>query len=288
MNDSQFEVLIVTGMSGAGRSTAARALEDAGWFVVDNLPPSLLQSTIDLLQPRPDVQRLAVVVDVRGGPLFSNLVDVTQALRDAHANVGILFLEASEEVLVRRFESSRRPHPLQEDGTLLDALREERQRLQEFRAGADMVVDTSTKSVHDLRRVIEANYRGPGPASIRVSVLSFGFKYGIPVDADMVADVRFLPNPFWVPDLRDQSGRDSDVSDYVLSREGALDVLDHYSAIVNLIAEGYVREGKRYVTIGVGCTGGRHRSVAMVERLARMLEEQGHQVVVQHRDLGRE
>jgi UPF0042 nucleotide-binding protein len=288
MNTPQFEVLIVTGMSGAGRSTAARALEDAGWFVVDNLPPSLLQSTIDLLQPRPDVQRLAVVVDVRGGPLFSNLVDVTQALRETQANVGILFLEASEEVLVRRFESSRRPHPLQEDGTLLDALREERQRLQEFRAGADMVVDTSSKSVHDLRRVIDANYRGDGPQTIRVSVLSFGFKYGIPVDADMVADVRFLPNPFWVPDLRDQSGRDAEVSDYVLSREGALDVLEHYAAIVNLVAEGYVREGKRYVTIGIGCTGGKHRSVATAERLASMLTEQGHQVVVQHRDLGRE
>jgi RNase adapter protein RapZ len=288
MNDPDFEVLIVTGMSGAGRSTAARALEDAGWFVVDNLPPSLLQSTIDLLQPRPDVQRLAVVVDVRGGPLFSTLVSVTQALREAHVNVGILFLEASEQVLVRRFESSRRPHPLQEDGTLLDALREERERLRSFRAGADLVVDTSSTSVHDLRRIIEANYRGPGPARVRVSVLSFGFKYGIPVDADMVADVRFLPNPYWVPDLREQTGKDTEVSDYVLSREGALDVLGHYAAIVNLVADGYVREGKRYLTIGMGCTGGKHRSVAMVERLAHTLREQGHQVVVQHRDLGRE
>ncbi|MEZ5157364.1 MAG: RNase adapter RapZ [Candidatus Nanopelagicales bacterium] len=288
MNSDEFEVLIVTGMSGAGRSTAARALEDAGWFVVDNLPPSLLQATIDLLEPRTDVQRLAVVVDVRGGPLFSTLVSVAQALREAHANVGILFLEASEEVLVRRFESSRRPHPLQEDGTLLDALREERVMLQEFRAGADMVVDTSTRSVHDLRRVIEANYRGAGPATIRVSVLSFGFKYGIPVDADMIADVRFLPNPFWVPDLREQTGRDTEVSDYVLSREGALEVLEHYAGIVDLVAEGYVREGKRYVTIGIGCTGGKHRSVAMVERLARILTDHGHQVVVQHRDLGRE
>jgi UPF0042 nucleotide-binding protein len=288
MNNPQFEVLIVTGMSGAGRSTAARALEDAGWFVVDNLPPSLLQSTIDLLQPRPDVQRLAVVVDVRGGPLFSALVSVTRALREAHINVGILFLEASEEVLVRRFESSRRPHPLQEDGTLLDALRDERERLQEFRAGADMVVDTSSKSVHDLRRVIEANYRGAHPEVIRVSVLSFGFKYGIPVDADMIADVRFLPNPFWVPELRDQTGRDAEVSDYVLSREGALDLLGHLAAIVDLVAEGYVREGKRYVTIGLGCTGGKHRSVAMVQRLAQMLRDQGHHVVVQHRDLGRE
>ena len=288
MNNPHFEVLIVTGMSGAGRSTAARALEDAGWFVVDNLPPSLLQSTIDLLQPRPDVQRLAVVVDVRGGPLFSNLVSVTQALRDAHTNVGILFLEASEEALVRRFESSRRPHPLQEDGTLLDALREEREMLQPFRAGADMVIDTSTTSVHDLRRLVDANYRGPGPSTIRVSVLSFGFKYGIPVDADMVGDVRFLPNPYWVPELRDQNGRDAEVSDYVLSREGALDVLDHYASIVELVADGYVREGKRYVTIGIGCTGGKHRSVAMVERLAAMLRDAGHQVVVQHRDLGRE
>lgn len=288
MNDPDFEVLIVTGMSGAGRSTAARALEDAGWFVVDNLPPSLLQPTIDLLQPRPDIQRLAVVVDVRGGPLFANLVSVTKALRDANSDVGVLFLEASDEVLVRRFESSRRPHPLQEDGTLLDALREERVRLQEFRAGADMVVDTSTRSVHDLRRIVDANYRAPGPDALRVSVLSFGFKYGIPVDADMVGDVRFLPNPFWVPDLRQQTGCDPEVSDYVLSQEGALSVLGHYAAIVDLVAEGYIREGKRYLTIGIGCTGGKHRSVAMVERLANTLRESNYQVVVQHRDLGRE
>jgi UPF0042 nucleotide-binding protein len=288
MNNPQFEVLIVTGMSGAGRSTAARALEDAGWFVVDNLPPSLLQPTIDLLQPRQDVQRLAVVVDVRGGPLFNNLVSVTQALREARANVGILFLEASDEVLVRRFESSRRPHPLQEDGTLLDALQEERTMLREFRAGADMVVDTSQRSVNELRRLVDANYRQPGPASIRVSVLSFGFKYGIPVDADMVGDVRFLPNPFWIPELRDQTGCDAEVSDYVLSREGALEMLGHYTALVDLVAEGYVREGKRYVTIGLGCTGGKHRSVAMAQRLAETLLEHGHEVVVQHRDLGRE
>ena len=288
MNNAHFEVLIVTGMSGAGRSTAARALEDAGWFVVDNLPPSLLKSTIDVLAPRPDAQRLAVVVDVRGGPLFANLVTVTQALRDAHVDVGILFLEASEEVLVRRFESSRRPHPLQEDGTLLDALREERAMLQPFRAGADMVIDTSTKSVHDLRRIIDANYRAPGPDTLRVSVLSFGFKYGIPVDADMVADVRFLPNPYWVPDLREQTGKDPEVSTYVLSREGALAVLDHYADVIGLVAEGYIREGKRYLTMGIGCTGGKHRSVAMVERMAQILRDQGYQVVVQHRDLGRE
>ena len=151
-----------------------------------------------------------------------------------------------------------------------------------------MVIDTTSKSVHDLRRVIEANYRPAGRDALRVSVLSFGFKYGIPVDADMIADVRFLPNPFWVPELREQTGQDSEVSGYVLSREGALDVLDHYAAIVDLVAEGYMREGKRYVTIGIGCTGGKHRSVAMVERLAQMLADEGHQVVVQHRDLGRE
>lgn len=288
MNNPHFEVLVVTGMSGAGRSTAARALEDAGWFVVDNLPPSLLQSTIDLLAPRADVQRLAVVVDVRGGPFFANLVSVTQALREAHVNVGILFLEAAEEALVRRFESSRRPHPLQEGGTLLDALRAERQMLQPFRAGADMVIDTTNKSVHDLRRIIDANYRVPGPDTLRVSVLSFGFKYGIPVDADMVADVRFLPNPYWVPELREQTGKEADVSSYVLSREGAVEVLDHYAAIVGLVADGYVREGKRYATIGLGCTGGKHRSVAMAERLAQMLRDGGYEVVVQHRDLGRE
>lgn len=288
MNNPDFEVLIVTGMSGAGRSTAARALEDSGWFVVDNLPPSLLQSTVDLLSPRADVQRLAVIVDVRGGPFFSSLVSVAQSLREAQVNVGILFLEASEEVLVRRFESSRRPHPLQEGGTLLDALKAERAMLAPFRGAADMVVDTSSKSVHDLRRTIEGNYRRPGNDGLRVALQSFGFKYGLPVDADMVVDVRFLPNPYWIPELRDQTGLDQPVSEYVLSQQGAQDLLDSYTRIIDLVADGYVREGKRYVTIGIGCTGGKHRSVAMTRELADMLRDRGLQVLVQHRDLGRE
>lgn len=288
MSNTPFEVLIVTGMSGAGRSTASRALEDSGWFVVDNLPPALLLEAVDLLRHRPDARRLAVVVDVRGGPVFESLVSVIRTLKESETAVGLLFLEASDEVLVRRFESSRRPHPLQEDGTLLGALQKERLILQSFRAGADLVVDTSSRTVHDLRRIVEANFRGPQPSGIRISVISFGFKYGIPVDADLVADVRFLPNPFWVPELRDQTGNDPDVSMYVTTQEGAGVLLDHYEAILGEVAGGYIREGKRYLTIGIGCTGGKHRSVAMANALGARLAGLGNDVVVQHRDLGRE
>lgn len=282
------ELVLVTGMSGAGRSTAARALEDLGWFVVDNLPPSLLRETVELVGRSPDIRRLAVVVDARGGSFFDQLARAAASLREEGTDLRVVFLEASDEALVRRFESSRRPHPLQRSGRLIDGLARERALLSDLRADADLVIDTSALNVHDLRRKIDAAFHDEDRIRLRATVMSFGFKYGLPVDADVVADVRFLPNPFWVPELRDLTGRDASVSDYVLASPDAREFLDTYAALLDLVADGYLREGKRYVTIAIGCTGGKHRSVAMAENLAARLVKAGVETLVVHRDLGRE
>lgn len=281
------EVALVTGMSGAGRSTAARALEDVGWFVIDNLLPSLIPATVEELADDGSIPRVAVVVDVRGGRFFDDTERAVGALREAGADVRILFLEASDGALVRRFESNRRPHPLQNGERLVDGLRRERAVLADLRAQADLVIDTSQLNVHDLRRKVEAAFGG-GEAPLRATVLSFGFKYGIPVDADVVLDARFLPNPHWVDELRPQTGLDADVNDYVLEFPQAREFLDRATGLLDLMAAGYLQEGKRYVTIAVGCTGGKHRSVAMAENLAARLVRQGVETLVVHRDLGRE
>ena len=245
------EVVLVTGMSGAGRSTAARALEDQGWFVVDNLLPGLIPDTVKALSGESGLARVAVVVDVRGGRFFDDTANALADLRRAGVDVRILFLEASDEALIRRFESNRRPHPLQDGDRLVDGLRREREILSELRADADLVVDTTTLNVHDLRRKVEAAFGGDD-AQLRATVMSFGFKYGIPVDADVVFDARFLPNPHWVDGLRELTGLDEPVNDYVLELEQAREFLDRAGALVDLMADGYLREGKRYVTIAVG------------------------------------
>ncbi|MDP4690498.1 MAG: RNase adapter RapZ [Candidatus Nanopelagicales bacterium] len=281
------EVVLVTGMSGAGRSTAARALEDQGWFVVDNLLPGLIPETVRALSDDSGVGRLAVVVDVRGGRFFDDTERALARLRSDDVDVRILFLEASDEALVRRFESNRRPHPLQQGERLVDGLRRERVALADLRAEADLVIDTGQLNVHDLRHKVEAAF-GLEPAALRASVLSFGFKYGIPVDADVVLDARFLPNPHWVDHLRDLSGLDAPVHDFVVELPAARDFLDRATGLLDLMAEGYLREGKRYVTVAVGCTGGKHRSVALAEDLAARLVRQGVESLVVHRDLGRE
>ncbi len=288
MTDDAFELLLVTGMSGAGRSTAARALEDLGWFVVDNLPPALLPQAVDEVKSDQENERLAVVVDARGGTMFEDLDESLAGIRAQGVDLRVLFLEAGDNELVRRFESSRRPHPLQGSGGILDGLVRERALLGDMRSRADLVIDTSALNVHDLRRKIDAAFGGDERVALRATVMSFGFKYGIPVDADIVCDVRFLPNPYWVPELRDLTGLDPAVSDYVTDPADARDFLDRQAAILDLVSDGYLREGKRYVTVAIGCTGGKHRSVAMAENLAARLVKVGVEVLVVHRDLGRE
>lgn len=283
-----FDVALVTGMSGAGRSTAAKALEDLNWFVMDNLPPAMLLEAIDRIRATSDITTLAVVVDARGGAMFADLMEAIRAIERSDIAVRVLFLEASNEALVRRFESSRRPHPLQGKQRIIDGLRDERMLLSDIRARADVVIDTSTMNVHDLRRKVEAAFASSEPLELNATVMSFGFKHGIPVDADLVGDVRFLPNPYWDEQLRDQTGLDPAVRDVVLSNTEAGDFLSTYRDLVRIIREGYLREGKRYVTIALGCTGGRHRSVAMAEAFASALEADGMQTLVVHRDLGKE
>ncbi|MBN7792197.1 RNase adapter RapZ [Microbacterium sp. 2216-1] len=283
------EFLIVTGMSGAGRTTAANALEDLGWYVVDNLPPQILRPLLELTDMGAgNLPKIAAVVDVRGPGLFDDFPDVARALR-GRGSVKVLYLDASDDVLVRRFESVRRPHPLQSDGTLLDGIRAERARLAPIRESADLLIDTSALNIHQLATQVSEMFSEEGAARHRVTLLSFGFKYGLPTDVDHVADMRFLPNPFWQEELRAFTGKDADVRDYVLSRPGAAEFLDAYTQTLRPVLEGYQRENKSHSTIAIGCTGGKHRSVAMAEELARRLADTpGVAVNVRHRDLGRE
>ncbi|MCA5893569.1 RNase adapter RapZ [Isoptericola sp. NEAU-Y5] len=283
------EVLIITGMSGAGRSRAAGVLEDLDWFVVDNLPPLMIVPLVDLMtRAGSSVERLAVVVDVRGREYFHELAQVLEHLRDSGLLYRILFLDARDDVLVRRYESVRRPHPLQGEGRILDGIGDERRRLATIAERADFVIDTSELSVHDLAREVRAAVSEGAPEALRVNVLAFGFKYGLPLDADHVADVRFLANPYWITELRHLTGRDAPVRDYVLERPGALEFVDRYVAALEPVLAGYLNEEKRYVTIAVGCTGGKHRSVAIAGEIAERLRAAGQRVTVTARDLGKE
>jgi UPF0042 nucleotide-binding protein len=283
------ELLIVTGMSGAGRSTVGNALEDLGWYVVDNLPPQMLGPIAELFNGETNTMpRLAVVIDVRGGELFSDLRLHLDSLKARSISSRVLFLDAADQSLVRRFEQVRRPHPLQGNGTLLDGITSERNRLASLREHADVVIDTSDLNIHQLSNRISEHFAVESNAKLQLTLMSFGFKYGIPADADLVADVRFLPNPFWIEDLRPYSGLDQPVADYVLDQNGATDFLQHYSAALEPVLSGYQRENKRYATVAVGCTGGKHRSVAMALALAKLLNRDDVNITVRHRDLGKE
>ncbi|AKG42287.1 RNase adapter RapZ [Streptomyces sp. JH002] len=283
------ELVIISGMSGAGRSTAAKCLEDLGWFVVDNLPPSLIPTMVDLgARSQGNVARIAVVVDVRGRSFFDSLRESLADLDAKSVTRRIVFLEASDNALVQRFESVRRPHPLQGDGRIVDGIEAERDLLRELRGDADLVIDTSNLNVHELRAKMDAQFTSGDEPELRATVMSFGYKYGLPVDADHVVDCRFLPNPHWVPELRPFTGTSEQVAGYVFDQPGAKEFLERYAELLHLVATGYRREGKRYVTIAVGCTGGKHRSVAVSERLAKVLAAEGIETVVVHRDMGRE
>jgi len=284
------ELLIVTGMSGAGRSTVGNALEDLGWYVVDNLPPQMLGPIADLFTiTKNPVPRLAVVIDVRGGEFFSELEENLSLLGGKAVAVRVLYLEANDATLVRRFESVRRPHPLQGDGTILDGIAAERKRLLALRESADVVIDTSDLNIHQLSTKTAEHFSVDSTVKLQLTVLSFGYKYGIPADADNVADARFLPNPFWNEELRPFTGLDSQVSDYVLSQTGAMEFIDGYLKALEPVLAGYLRENKHYATFAIGCTGGKHRSVAISNKLSEMLSGNNEiNVTVRHRDLGKE
>jgi len=278
-------------MSGAGRSTVAHALEDSGWYVVDNLPPSLV---LDLFNTA-DAAKIAAVVDVRAGKYFDDLSSAIKNLKSAGAKYRLLFLDASDQALVQRFESTRRPHPLQGTGRVVDGILKERARLEDLRSEADQVIDTSNLNVHQLEKRIIEFFKQDGAAGVRINVLSFGYKYGIPVDADLVLDCRFIPNPHWVPELRPKSGQDKDVSNYVLSQNSVTEIIENYAELLKQMSAGYFREGKKYLTLAVGCTGGKHRSVAVAEELAKKLSVDNgkpDQLLIEahavHRDVGRE
>ncbi|MGH3441668.1 MAG: RNase adapter RapZ [Nitriliruptorales bacterium] len=286
------QVIVITGMSGAGRTEAAKVLEDLGFYVVDNLPPQLVGRVVELAS-RTDstVDRIAVVADVRVREFFGELVSALEELRELHPDVRIVFLEAEDDVLVRRYEASRRRHPLAQEGTesIVDGISRERRMLEEVRGMADLVVDTTDINVHELRERLVETFGTPESAAMRVNVISFGYKYGLPRDADIVMDVRFLPNPHWIEGLREQTGLDPDVREYLNAQPETGPFLARFRALLDTVVPGYIGEGKRYLTIAIGCTGGKHRSVAIGSEIASHLEGTTRLPVhVDHRDVGRE
>lgn len=286
-------IVVITGMSGAGRTEAAKVLEDIGFYVIDNLPPSLVSKVVELAaQPGSSVDRLALVADVRGREFFGELVDAVHRLRERHRDVRVLFLEADDDTLVARFEATRRRHPLGESEDaegVLEGMQREREVLAELRGESDLVIDTSDLNVHELRdRLVEA-FGDLEEATMRLNLVSFGYKYGLPRDADLVMDVRFLPNPHWVEELRPLNGQDRQVKDYVLGHPDTGPFMERFRSLLDAVVPGYIEEGKRYLTIAIGCTGGKHRSVAIAEEVGRYLEETTDLPVhVDHRDTGRE
>ena len=285
------ELLIVTGMSGAGRSTVAHALEDLGWYVVDNLPPALLPE-LAVQTSGSEIASLAVVVDVRGGKFFDALNNSLQTLKSKDVAFRLFFLDATDQSLVQRFESTRRPHPLQGKDRIVDGIERERAKLEELRSQADVVIDTSNLNVHQLEKRVGEIFSAGMFDAIRINVLSFGYKYGIPVDADLVLDCRFIPNPHWIPELRPLTGLTKEVSSKVLASEGVTEFVDSYVSVIRQMMPGYLREGKKYVTIAIGCTGGKHRSVAIAQEIARQLSVNKSEIEISahatHRDVGRE
>lgn len=289
---SDTEILVISGMSGAGRSTVAHSLEDLGWYVVDNLPPALVGNLIELVEK--SVQKIAVVIDVRGRAFFDDLTNALAELAEQGISRKILFVDAADDALVRRFESTRRPHPLQGGGRILDGISKERVRLQEIRNAADIVIDSSALNIHQLEKKVNDYFNQSSDVDLKVNILSFGYKYGIPVDADLVMDCRFIANPHWDPKLRPLTGMDKSVSKAVLESANVEEFLERYQLLFDTLAKGFITEGRKFLTLAIGCTGGKHRSVAITEELVTRLANgknlsnyriQTHGI---HRDLGRE
>ncbi|MCA1832526.1 MAG: RNase adapter RapZ [Actinobacteria bacterium] len=277
---------IITGLSGAGRSEAAKVLEDLGYFVIDNLPPALIGKMAELAsQPTSPLEHIALVVDVRGGQFFPELAEALAELGRRGVGHRIVFLEASDESLIRRFEHTRRKHPLAD--RITEGISRERTLLRSLRGSADLVIDTSDLTVHELRDRIRNAFASDErrESRMQVTVVSFGYKFGVPLDSDIVIDVRFLPNPHWVESLRPLPGTDPRIREYVLSQPATKEFLDRFEQLLDVTIPGYLAEGKHYLTIGVGCTGGRHRSVVIGERVAAMLRERGLRLSVEHRDI---
>lgn len=284
------EFVLLTGMSGAGRTTAADVLEDRGWYVVDNIPARMLSQLVTWTEEDTDIiPRVAAVVDVRSRNFHADFSHAIGELEAMGWRPLVVFIDATDESLVRRFEAVRRPHPLQENGLLLDGIRQERRLLADIRSSADVIIDTSSYNVHQLSAQVDELFSSEVETKLRLAVMSFGFKYGIPLDADVVLDLRFLPNPYWNPELRPFSGRDAPVRDFVLSQPGAQEYIGHAEALLRTAVNGYLAEGRRHVTVAIGCTGGKHRSVATAEEVVRRLGDIGGvQITGFHRDLGRE
>jgi len=279
------DVVVITGMSGAGRSTAAHVLEDHQWYVVDNLPATMLFPLVNEL--REEREKVAVVIDVRSMEFSTELAVGIKALRSNGDSVRILFLDSHDEVLVRRYESTRRPHPLQGDDRIVDGIARERELLRNLRAEAEIVIDSSSLNVHQLALKVDQTFSSESERALHISLVSFGYKYGIPYDADFTLDCRFIPNPHWDPALQSMSGREQPVSDAVLGHSATEEFIQNFISLFKSASSGFLTEGKRYITIAFGCTGGRHRSVAVAQEVAKRLEHFGMDVHLQHRDVDR-
>ena len=278
---------MITGLSGSGKGSALKAFEDLGYNCVDNLPVGLIPNFADMCATGNRITRSAVVVDIREGESLSQLPVAYQRLGREGLKVSLVFLEATDQVLIQRFEETRRPHPLGRNLPVREGIRLERSLLKPMRKLADTVIDTSRMNVHELRQLIQDRFGGRQRKTMLISVLSFGFKHGVPHDADLVFDVRFLPNPNYVTGLREKSGCDPEVREYVESHTQTTEFINRLSDLLFFLLPQYVREGKSYLTIAIGCTGGRHRSVALAEHIGGLLEEEGYKIKVAHRDLRR-
>lgn len=288
--EKKLELVIVTGLSGAGRTEAVRALEDMGYFCIDNLPPSFVLNLVELFSLEGSrVKQAAVVSDVRSHEYFPQLYKVLDELKTMGIKFQILFLEARDDVLIKRYKETRRRHPLSETGEIIEGIKEERRLLEKLKEKADIIIDTSELEVYELRNKIRQEFRGlTGKETLRITVSSFGFKYGLPADADIVMDVRFLPNPNYIPQIRRFSGEEKKIREFVLSKKVTKDFLKSFKELLTFLIPNYIREGKNHLLIALGCTGGTHRSVVLAEEVGKFLKQQKYRVNVSHRDLGKE